>query len=342
MNSLSMKVNEKLELISSTLKNHGFDHFGFCSIEPLSIQYYKQWLDAGMHANMDYLKTHLPIKQNPKLLMQNAQGAIVVTCSYLPHPKPLNATSLRHALYARGEDYHYWLKEKLNNVCEELKSKFDHESFLAFTDSGPVLERDLAKKAGLGWVGKNTCLIHPKKGSLFFIGEIITSIKFEDSPTSMDHCGTCTRCIDICPTGALDYKVLNANKCISYWTIESKTAAPEPLRSQIGDWYFGCDLCQTVCPWNNKELKKHLLDDLPNPEKIKEDLKEILCSTNNSIQRKFKKTPLSRASPKKHKQNALVLIGNLKLKELLPEVEHYLTQSEFQELAKWVLTRLKD
>ncbi len=295
---------------------------------------------------MDYLKDHAPLKENPKKLLSRAHSALVFTQNYVPHPYsegyPLKA--LKVALYAKGKDYHHWFKKKLSLLCERLKSKMPSEEFLAFTDSSPVLEKDLAQQAGLGWFGKNTCLIHPKKGSLFFIGEIYTSLKLEPVLKEISyHCGTCTRCIDACPTQAfIEPFKLDAGKCISYLTIESKNLLPkEDLRVQIGDWFFGCDLCQTVCPWNQKiftqslkKVKKAKYKDLI------DDLRFILQSSHKKLQKTFSQTALSRARPKALKRNALIVTGNLKLHELRKDVLNLSSIKDFSELARWTLKQM--
>ena len=208
------------------LKRSGFEHFGFSRLEtPLSMAVYDEWLQKGHHGSMRYLENHRDAKASPISHFKRAKSAIVVAKPYFPHPyahgeRPLSA--LRTALYAQGDDYHLAFKAELEAVIEGLKVDFADDEFLCFTDSGPILERDLAYRAGLGWVGKNTCLIHNRHGSLFFLGQILTSVSFDESPAQRvaDACGNCQRCLDICPTGALEKpRWLNANKCIAYWTI---------------------------------------------------------------------------------------------------------------------------
>ena len=295
---------------------------------------------------MEYLEDHSELKENPQKLAPRAQSALVFTKNYLPHPYPLEPPikALKTALYSQGKDYHLEFLKTLQRLSQKLKKHLPEEEFLAFTDSSPVLERDLAQKAGLGWVGKNTCLIHPKRGSLFFIGEIYTSLKLEffEEQKIPFHCGSCTRCLEACPTEALvePFK-LDARKCISYWTIEAKKQAPEFLRQKIGDWFFGCDICQTVCPWNQKVFKPHLLESKkPHPELLIEDLRFLLTASHKKLQKAFKGSALSRAGPKGLKRNALIVIGNLKLKVLKPEVMKVSEHKDFTELAQWTLEKI--
>ena len=331
-----------IKKIENLLQSHDLDHFGFCQLTtPLSLNFYKAWLEKGYHGDMAYLKNHLPKKENPQALLPQAQSAIVFTIPYYPKTSsqfPLK--SLKVARYANQEDYHFWLQKKINTLCSELKQIFPDQDFLGFTDSSPVLERDLAHKAGLGWFGKNTCLIDRKKGSLFFIAEIYTSLNLQsDIKPTPDHCGTCTKCIDACPTDALlDDKTLDATKCISYWTIESKQVPPEKLRENFKDWFFGCDICQEVCPWNTKihDLKQSQ----PKPEDIAQELKWILTSSNKKLMKTFHGTPLSRAGGRGLKRNALIVAANLNLVSLKDTVEGYAQHEQLGSLALWALEKL--
>lgn len=317
--------------------------------QPLSLGLYKDWLTAGHHATMDYLKRHLPVKENPELLLPKAASAIVVAKNYYPHPYPSEAVlSTRTALYARGADYHLQFQEALEKLKGRLEAEYPEEKFLCFTDSAPVLERDLAVRAGLGWIGKNGCVIHPQKGSLFFVGEIFTTLALT-SPTPAtipDMCGTCDRCLTACPTQALVApRVLDARKCISYWTIEARAPAPPALREKFADWFFGCDICQTVCPWNEKVFGRELmrsesLPQLPTTEALLLDLRALLTATPQELRDRFAQLPYSRARALGLKRNALYVAGNLRLRELRPEIESHLTNLDLKELSEWALARL--
>lgn len=349
-----MTPQEMKNLIDGTLTELGVSHFGITPLnKPLSFEFYKEWLQEGLHGDMTYLAEHAPIKENPQSKWPRAQSALVFAMSYFPHPQKKSEFPLKQArvsLYAQGMDYHFWFKDRMKELCTQLQNQFPEEEFLAFTDSSPVLERDLAKRAGLGWVGKNTCLIHPKKGSLFFIGEIYTSLKLETEMAPLpDFCGTCTRCLDICPTGALiDPRKMDARKCISYLTIESRQVPPENLREAIGDWFFGCDLCQTVCPWNQKVFKGQLSVEkslsLSSDEEhlLLEDLRYILSASGKKISKDFLGTPLARAGSFGLKRNALLVCANRGLKELRPEVEALLEHEKLGELAQWTLSRISN
>ncbi len=298
---------------------------------------------------MEYLKNHLPLKESPQQYETQAKSAIVLLKQYLPHPYPTDNLPLTQqtnvARYARGEDYHLRFQKEMSELAESMKTVFPKEYFSAHTDSHPIMERDLAYKAGLGWFGKNSMMIHPKHGSFFFIGEIVTSLQLESqNPTIPDRCGTCTRCIDACPTDAIipGERVLNASQCISYLTIEKKGVPEESQRRKIGEWFFGCDICQTVCPWNEKpfQFKKN-----PEPQQsadLSKHLIEILLSSNKEIQRKYAITPLARARGNGLKRNALIVIANLKLRDCIDAINSMHTENEdLLKLRDWVLVELK-
>jgi epoxyqueuosine reductase len=321
-------------------------HWGAAPLtKPLSLDFYKTWIDQGYHSTMSYLKDHLAMKSEPQTLGTKLHSALVFAFPYVPHPEnqQFSLKQLRTALYAQGEDYHFWIKKYLNTLVETLKSQFPNEEFLIFTDSAPVMERDLAYRAGLGWIGKNTCLIDPKKGSLFLLGEVYTSLNLQtEIKIQNDFCGKCTACIDICPTQAIkEPKLLDAKRCISYLTIESREVPPENLRSSIGDWFFGCDLCQTVCPWNQKvfksELKAQAVPPTDNRQEYIEELRFILKSSGKSLTKFFKGTALMRAGPFGLKRNALVVAANMNFKELEAEVRALLGHEKLGELAIWTL-----
>lgn len=330
----------------------GASHAGATPLTtPKTWPHYESWLKAGHHGSLSYLENHAPAKKDPQSWIPKAKSALVFAFPYQPHPEgPSPFSKARVALYAQGRDYHHWIKERLQSVIQELQVAFPEHFFETQTDSSPLLERDLAERAGLGWFGKNTCLIHPQKGSLFLIAEIVTSLQIESSVAPLpDFCGTCQRCLDVCPTQALrEPRVLKADLCISYWTIESREVAPEHLRSRFGDWLFGCDLCQTVCPWNQKVFKGQGLRVEPQlplssheRQALIEELRPLLVESHNQIQRRLRGTALARAGAKGLKRNALVVIGNQKLGELRAEVESLRQDPYFAQLADWSLQKLE-
>ena len=351
-------VSVEHQKLQEILSRHGLEHFGWTPLtRPLSIDLYKNWVAEGQHLDMAYLKEHLPIKENPRAHHQ-AHSAIVLSVPYWPHPWPHNQSFKNNvALYARGKDYHHEIQRQLTPLLDELKGIFPEHSFELFTDSAPILERDLAYRAGLGWIGKNTCLIDRRHGSMFFIAEVYTTLKLEtSSPWSPDFCGRCNRCVEACPTGALtsDRRLL-PSKCIAYWTIESKSVPPETLCPAFGDWLFGCDICQTVCPWNQKHLLQTLKatgapppEDANTPlqktssreERVKE-LEWILTSSRKALARALHETPLSRVAGWKLQRNAIIVATNNNYRELLPAIVALEEDPKLQSLARWSIEHLE-
>lgn len=329
-------------LVKHILQQHSIAHYGFAPLtRPLSMDIYKSWLEEGLNADMDYLSKHFEKKETPQLLAPRGKSAIVFTTAYPNRSDDFPLQHLKIAKYAQGQDYHYWLKQKVEAVCKDLKTLFPQEEFLGFTDSSPVLERDLAFQAGLGWFGKNSCILSRSEGSYFLIAEIYSSLSLtSELPLSPDHCGTCNRCVEACPTNALlDNRTLDAGKCISYWSIEAKSTPPPELAKNFSSWFFGCDICQDVCPWNNKVYGKPQEPEFDRSAVINE-LRWVLTSSNKELERAFKETPLLRARGRGLKRNALLVIANEQLYELKSAVESFLPHKELGPLAQWVMTAL--
>jgi epoxyqueuosine reductase len=329
---------------------------GFAKLErPLSMDLYDAFLREGLHGEMKYLERHRDAKAEPQRWLPFAQSAIVLSFDYVTMNNLSPLRGKRVALYTSyaedQEDYHLEIKRRISPVIQSLQSIYPEAIFRISLDTEPIMERDLAYRAGLGWIGKNTCLIGKNSGSLFFIAEILTSLKLTEIETtqiipSPDHCGTCTKCIEACPTGALaEPRKLDARKCISYWTIEAKAIAPQDLRKRFGDWFFGCDICQTVCPWNAKVFGKDQMASLAQPiqsktdeerKRLGEELREILTISNREIERRFAKSPLRRARGFGLKRNALYVIENLHLTELADAVETLKSDEKLGELSREV------
>ncbi|MCB0379074.1 MAG: tRNA epoxyqueuosine(34) reductase QueG [Bdellovibrionales bacterium] len=328
----------------------GVEEFEFIPLQkPLSAQHFQSWIEKGFAADMSFLRQSQAVRSDPRSEFQSMHSMIVFRHPYFPHPQsegfPFRELKIAH--YARGKDYHFWFREKLQKIIQSLKAYFPDEQFLAFTDAVPLMERDHAYQAGLGWVGKNTCLIHPKKGSLFFIGEILTSLHSKNNPQTLpDFCGKCTACIDACPTSALkDDKVLDSNLCIAFWNIESKDVPPSKLRQPMGDWFFGCDLCQTVCPWNLKLFKDHsnfAQETSANLPALEEELRQILTLSNKQLLKLLHDTPLSRAGGRGLKRNAILVAVHHALAGLIPHIEPLRDDPRLGSFATWAIQELKD
>ncbi len=232
----------------------GFDECAFSAAEMLSDDAAKveAWLQKGFHGEMSYMERNKEKRYDPRKLLENTKTIVTVLQNYFPPEKQHDASGYKISKYAYGMDYHLVIREKLRAIVRHLEEITGPLETRVFTDSAPVLDRAWAAKSGLGFIGKNTCLIHPKKGSFFFIGHIFLPIElnYQADPVT-EYCGTCTRCIDACPTGALvDAHQLDARKCISYLTIEHRGELPQALKLNFNNWIFGCDICQDVCPWN--------------------------------------------------------------------------------------------
>ena len=241
------------EQIKTWAKELGFLHVGIAKAEFLEEEAprLETWLKNGYQGEMNYMNNWFDKRLDPRLLVDDAKSIIVLSYNYFPEKQQIEHT-YKLAKYAYGKDYHFVIKDKLKELLSRMEEKYGQISGRGFVDSAPVLERAWAKKAGLGWTGKHTLLINKNNGSFFFLAVLITDLNLEaDLAFQTDHCGTCTRCIDACPTEAiLPGNILDASKCISYLTIEQKNEIPAEFQGKMDDWIFGCDVCQDVCPWN--------------------------------------------------------------------------------------------
>jgi epoxyqueuosine reductase len=266
-NYISQKIKEKAKNLE----------FLECAIIPADVldeeePHLKSWLNAGMHGEMGYMARNVEKRLDPRLLLENAKTIIVVLQNYFPKKTQKDPEAPVLSKYAYGTDYHFVMKDKLKKLLAFIEEQVGSCNARPFVDSAPVLERAWARRAGLGWVGKNSNLISVHHGSFFFIGELIIDIElpFDTPKLVSDHCGNCTRCIDACPTNAIvENRVIDARKCISYQTIEFRGVLDENLKGQFENRVFGCDICQDVCPWNLKS-KPHQEPDLKANDKILE------------------------------------------------------------------------
>jgi epoxyqueuosine reductase len=235
----------------------GFDLVGITSASPSNYRdYFRQWVDAGQAGEMDYLSRRFEERTDPATYFPGARSVICVAMNYhTPLDPPAAGSVGRVARYALGDDYHEIMKGRLHELADWIRDNAAGAQTKCGVDTAPIMEKELAARAGVGWIGKNTCLINPQIGSWLLLGEVITTIDLPVDEPGVDHCGTCRRCIDACPTGAITAPYqLDARRCISYLTIEHRGAIDANLKSQISDWLYGCDICQDVCPHNSAAL----------------------------------------------------------------------------------------
>ena len=295
------KKSNYASLIKTEAKRLGFLSCGISKAEFLEDEAprLEAWLHQNSHGKMQYMENHFDKRLNPTLLVEGAKSIISLTYNYYTDQTQQDINAPKISKYAYGVDYHYVIKNKLNELLEFIKEEIGDVNGRAFVDSGPVLEKAWAKKSGLGWVGKNSNLLTQKVGSFYFISELIIDLELEVDHVVTDHCGSCTACIDACPTEAITepYKV-DGSKCISYFTIELKDNIPSELKGKFNDWMFGCDICQDVCPWNrfSKEHNEPLFS--PKSELLsmsKKDWEEI---TQDTFKKVFKESAVKRTKYK--------------------------------------------
>ncbi|MDO3643355.1 tRNA epoxyqueuosine(34) reductase QueG [Mucilaginibacter sp. L3T2-6] len=254
------------------------------------------WLNKGMHGEMGYMENYFDKRLDPRLLVDGAKSVISLGLNYYTEDKQTDLNSPKLSKYAYGADYHHVIKGKLKQLLGLMNEHIGEIGGRAFVDSAPVLDKAWAKKTGLGWVGKNSNLINQKKGSFFFLAELIVDIELEyDIAPTADHCGTCSRCIDACPTEAIVAPyVVDGSRCISYLTIELKNEIPQEFTGRMDNWMFGCDVCQDVCPWNKFSVLHNEPAFMPHNELLsmsKNDWQEL---TEDVFQKVFKNSPVKR------------------------------------------------
>lgn len=333
----------------------GFHLAGITTPEPaLHLDIYERWLAAGRHANMSWMGTARARQRraNPLLILPECETILVLGILYSPSPPtllPVGEGQMgegRIASYAWGEDYHDVLPERLQTLVTWLEGKAGRTiPNRWYTDTGPILERELAQRAGLGWIGKNTNLINPHIGSYFLLAEIFLGIDLvPDAPFVPDHCGSCTRCIEACPTDCiLPDRTIDANRCISYLTIEEKGAISIDLRSQMENWVFGCDICQQVCPWNQR-FAPPVGDPAFEPRSgvVRPSLRGELSLSAEVFNRKFKGSPIKRTKRRGYLRNVAVALGNAQDTTAVRELIHALSDDEplVRGHAAWALSQI--
>ncbi|MGE3180987.1 MAG: tRNA epoxyqueuosine(34) reductase QueG [Phycisphaerae bacterium] len=313
-----MTPRERAQIAKATAIEAGFSLAGVTSAEPLAgFEYYRDWLAAGRAGSMEYLRRNVHFRENPGQLLAGAQSILCVAMSYNredvpPAEQQQSGGFGKVARYARGHDYHSVLKRRLYRVIELLREQVP-EPFEArpFVDTGPILERQLAARAGLGWIGKNTLLMNAKLGTYLFLGEIITTLVMEPDGAVADHCGTCTRCLDACPTKAFPAPYqMDASRCISYLTIEHREEIPQAFHKQIGEWVYGCDVCQEVCPHNTRAPRGNDEELLADTTPAYVPLPLLANLTSGDYRRLTKNSAARRATRQMWERNGEIVRGN--------------------------------
>lgn len=303
-----MSINSKetySEFIKSEANRLGFlacgiSKAGFLEEEAPRLE---NWLNKNHHGQMAYMENHFDKRLDPTLLVDDAKSVVSLLLNYYP-PETQSQESFKISKYAYGQDYHFVIKEKLKELLFSIQENIGDVSGRAFVDSAPVLDRAWAAKSGLGWIGKSGNLITQKVGSFYFIAELILDLDLEYDHATTDHCGSCTACIDACPTQAIVAPhIIDGSKCISYYTIELKENIPYEMKGKFDEWMFGCDTCQDVCPWNrfSKSHSEPLFN--PNPELLSFSKKDWIEITEETFRSVFKNSPIKRTKFEGLKRN---------------------------------------
>jgi epoxyqueuosine reductase len=309
-------VFPNLRAIKSLAYELGFNLVGIApAVEPPHWQTLGEWVQKGMHAEMEYIPRRLPAYRHPSHVLPGCQSVVVVAAAYRPVLDPsLPLGAGRIAAYALLEDYHRLLGNRLKQLAGAIASALPLARTRVAVDTAPLLERSFAVLAGLGWIGKNTMLLHPQLGSYTLLGTVLSTARMSaDLPFDRHHCGRCQACVQACPTGAIVAPgTLDARKCISFWTIEARTLPPRELRSRFGQWFFGCDRCQEVCPWNRRLLRKEVIPLILAEQVLPYgvDMCTVVTATDEQLRSWFGKTPLLRAKAAGLRRNAALVLGN--------------------------------
>ncbi len=361
--------SEQVQSLKETIKKQahllGFDLVGVSSPKPPKhIDVYERWVEAGRHGKMDYLATPRAMQRRADLrqVLPECRSILALGMRYMA-PKTLYSRKTSNAsettgrgnhspsgqisAYAWGSDYHPIIEKRLEDLVSFIEKRVGNPfPNRWYVDTGPILERELAQRAGLGWIGKNTCLINPKHGSFFFLAELLIGLELEpDDPFSTDYCGSCNRCIQACPTGCiLPDRTIDSRKCISYLTIELKESIPQEMRARLGNWVFGCDICQQVCPWNQR-ISNEDVDTAfaPRAGITSPNLVDELNLRQNDFNHKFKGSPIKRAKRRGYLRNVAVSLGNSQLPEAVSALTKVLLEDPeplIREHAAWSLAQI--
>jgi epoxyqueuosine reductase len=339
-----MDATELTTLIKSRASALGFVHCGICApVAPTRLTKLDEWLAAGFGGQMHYIADRRDAYADPNRVLEGVKSLVMLGMQYSTvEPTTLTATQGRVARYAWGNvDYHDVIREKLHELADDLRGLAPGTLTRGVVDTAPLLEREFAQLAGLGWVGKNTLLLSKHAGSYFFLAALLTDVELTfDAPHLADHCGTCTACLDACPTQAFPRPyMLDATRCISYLTIELQDTIPVELRPGMGDWVFGCDVCQEVCPWNRSAPPASLECFSPHTDFNPLELLELFELDDDAFRRRFRHTPLWRSHRRGLLRNAAIALGNRHDPQAIPTLARALNDYEplVRGAAAWAL-----
>ncbi len=340
----------------------GFSLFGVARAQAAPGFYpLKEWLRRGYAGDMSYIPKRVAAYQHPDFVLEGCNSVVMLAMPYASNPltskrkdscrlepeQPFTSTSqCKIGSYATGQvDYHELIRHRLNQLTSELERMYPESRNRGVVDTAPLLERDFAQLAGIGWIGKNTLLLNRMEGSYSFLAALLTSVELSaDNPLEADHCGSCTACLDACPTSAfVGPRILDASKCISYLTIEYRGVIPDELSEKMDDWVFGCDVCQMVCPWNRKRNVVVPTELQPSQLADKTNLEHWLTMNEAAFRRRYRKTPFWRTKLQGMQRNAMIAAANTNRSDLKRFIQEFTTSTDpvLQSTSKWCLSKMK-
>jgi epoxyqueuosine reductase len=335
------------ERVKATARDLGFDLVGVApAVTPEGATRLAAWLERGFAGEMNYMHRQAAAREHPRHVLDGVCSIVVAGVNYrTSDPEPTGPLDGRISRYAWGDDYHVVMKQRLQRLADFLHDASPGCRTRVVVDTAPLLERDFALLAGIGWIGKNTMLINKRQGSWIFLGAVLTDLELDcDEPHTADHCGTCTRCLDACPTDAFAAPhQLDSRRCISYLTIELRGPVPPELRGGVGQWLFGCDVCQDVCPWNRKAPKTSDPAYLPRSPGGVLDARTIAMMSDDELRGLVRGTTLTRTGLDGLRRNAAIVLGNSQSPDALPALQQLAAHASdvVAEAARWGIDRCR-